>query len=131
MREIDRAEFKARVREILAQHVGPDECVSMYRLYQAITGHPIIPMRKVNQTRLVRSVIAELQEDGEPIVHKSGPDGGYYTAEKKEEIEQEAAWFRKRALSAFRREKMLRRISNEELLRQYALELKITEEKQP
>jgi hypothetical protein len=125
MREIDRAEFKARVREILACHVGPDECVSMYRLYQVITGHPIIPMRKVNQTRLIRSVIAELQEDGEPIVHKSGQEGGYYTAETKAELEQEAAWFRKRALSAFRREKMLRRISDEELLRQYALELNV------
>lgn len=125
MREIDRAEFKARVREILAQHVGPEECVSMYALYRAITGHPIIPGRKVNQTRLLRSIIAELQEDGEPIVHKSGPEGGYYSAETKAELEQEAAWFRKRALSAFRREKMLRRISNEELLRQYALELNV------
>lgn len=123
MRELDRGEMKQRVREILARHVGADECVSMYELYRTVTGHPIIPMRKVDQTRLIRSIIAELQEDGERIVHKSGGGGGYFTAAKNEDIEQEAAWFRKRALSAFRREKMLRRISSEELLKQYELEL--------
>lgn len=123
MYDVSRAEMKARAREILAEHVGADECISMFQLFYMITGYPIIPGRKINQTRLIRSVIADLQEDGEPIVHKSGPDGGYYTAEKREDIEQEAAWFRKRALSAFRREKMLRRISTEELLRQYQLEL--------
>ena len=121
--EIDRAEMKQRVREILARHEGVDECISMYQLFYAITGDPIIPGRKVDQTRLIRSIIAELQQDGERIVHKSGGGGGYFTAASNDDIEQEAVWFRKRALSAFRRERMLRRIGTEELLRQYELEL--------
>ncbi|MEW6646509.1 MAG: hypothetical protein AB1450_04880 [Pseudomonadota bacterium] len=122
MNDLERDELKRRVRVLLEDRVGPDECINMYQLYHAATGRQIIPLRRVDQTRQIRTVIAELQEDGLAIVHKAGNEGGYYIAADKADIEREAAWFRKRAMAALRREKMLRRISTEELLRQLRIE---------
>lgn len=123
MLEINRSELQAKVQQILRDHEGQDQCITMYQLCYAATGIPIIPARKVNQTRMLRAIIAELQEKGLPVVHKSGKYGGYYLATDDTELAREADWHRKRALSSIRREKALRRISTDELLKQYEIDL--------
>lgn len=129
MHEPDRDELKARAQKILEQHQGVNNCITMYQLYNAITGEPIIPRRRLDQTRVVRSLIAELQKEGCPIVHRAAGGGGYYYATNDAELDKEANWFRKRALSSFRRERALRKISTKKLLTQYELELATEEEK--
>ncbi len=88
--ELDREQMILTVRGLLREHKGPGNCITMYQLYHHVTGRPIIPALKVNQTRLLRSIVAQLQRDGEPIVHTSGDAGGYYYATNSADIDKDA-----------------------------------------
>ncbi|WP_049764595.1 hypothetical protein [Thioalkalivibrio sulfidiphilus] len=119
-----RKRLKARALELLSQHQGPDDPISMTALNAAITGETVIPWRRYDQSRITRSLITELRQEGHAIAHKPGAGGGYYMARNEDELKDTAAWFRKRAMSSLRQEAALRRISLGALIEQYQLELK-------
>ncbi|MBI3771435.1 MAG: hypothetical protein HY272_01830 [Gammaproteobacteria bacterium] len=123
MIDMDRQVIKERVLDILKQHVGPNNCIKKEALWSSATGDVIIPWRRIDQTRPLRSMIEALQRAGEPIAHKSGKGGGYFYADNPDDLTEEADWHHVRAMSSLRREKALRKITTPELLSQVALEL--------
>lgn len=123
----DREKLLKRLRDVMARHHGRGACISMTALVPAVMGGFIIPMRRYDQTRIVRSLVAALQEEGMPIVHKGGRGGGYYVAATDEELNAEADWFHKRALSSLHREAVLRRTSVRQVVQQIELELESAE----
>lgn len=127
MREMGRDELKKAVLKVLHEHQGPDDCVTQYQLCYAVTGYPIIPGKKYNQTRLMRSVIHQLRMEGHAIGHVNASGGGYFLARNEQELEATIQYFRSRGISAFKVEAALRKISNKELLSQYELQLQTQE----
>lgn len=128
MTDYDREEIKEKVDALLKQHLGQDDCILMNEIYVTVTGSHIIPYRRYDQTRFIRSIIKELREAGRPIGIKSGNNGGYFTARNDEELESTIQTFHCRAMSSLRQEAALKRISFNELLEQYELELSQTEQ---
>ncbi len=122
--QLERDVLKDRALAVLRRHVGKGQAITMTRLTAAIQGGDVIPSRRYEETRLVRSIVEELRRDGHPVAHFNGRGGGYFWAETEEELEETAAWFRQRAMSAFRQEAALKRISLAELVEQLALDLK-------
>ncbi|MDH4275639.1 MAG: hypothetical protein OEW08_11410, partial [Gammaproteobacteria bacterium] len=62
--EQDRAELIRQTLAILQRHAGPEHAITMYELWTQITGHHLVPWRKVDQTRIVRSIIEQLRRAG-------------------------------------------------------------------
>lgn len=119
----DRKTLMARLLEILRRQEGPDHPVSMTELFHRLTGETVIPWRRYDQSRLVRSLVRQAREEGHPIAHRAGRDGGYFLARSDAELDETAEWFRKRALASLRQEARLKRISMNTLIEQYRLEL--------
>ncbi len=119
----DRDELKQKVRAILERHQGPDDCVNMFELFHAVTGLPVIPGRKINQTRPIRSLVEQLRREGCPIALRSGPNGGYFWARNDEELQSTITWFHDRAMSSLRQEAVLKRMEPAEVVKQYEIEL--------
>lgn len=111
------------VHAILKRHRGPDDCISMDAIFQAITHEHIIPRRRYDQTRMIRGIVRRLRERGCPIGIKPTIGGGYFWAENPEQLEATINVFHGRGLSSLRQEAALKQCSFNELLRQYELEL--------
>lgn len=116
----ERPDLKARVLELLEHHHGPDNAITMTRLFAAATGEIVIPNRRYDQSRIIRSIIDELRRQGVPVGIASD---GYFLARDAEELASTIDWFHARALSHMRVEKHLRRIDPARLTEQYRLEL--------
>lgn len=123
MSDLSRSELKLKVDQLLQSHLGADNCILMNAIFVSVTGSHIIPNRRYDQTRIIRSIIKELREDGRPIGIKAGSNGGYFTAQNDEELESTILLFHHRAMSSLKQEAALKRISFSELLEQYELEL--------
>jgi len=123
MSDLSRSELKLKVDLLLQSHLSADNCILMNEIFVSVTGSHIIPNRRYDQTRIIRSIIKELREDGRPIGIKAGSNGGYFTAQNDEELESTILLFHHRAMSSLKQEAALKRISFSELLEQYELEL--------
>lgn len=123
MDESERVEIKHKIDALLKKHMGPEDCILMNEIYVEVTGGHIIPNRRLDQTRFIRTIIKELREAGRPIGIKGGNGGGYFTARNQEEVESTIKQFHGRAISSLKQEAALKRISFNELLEQYELEL--------
>ena len=119
----DIAEYKKVVIELLQDFKGPDNCILMAEIFVRITGSHIIPNRRTDQTRMVRTIIKELREEGHPIGIKAGSSGGYFIARTDEELKKTIEIFHNRAISSLKQEAALKRIGFNELLEQYEFEL--------
>jgi hypothetical protein len=126
----DRQVLKERALEVLQQRVGKANAITMTRLAGSIQGCAVLPSARYEETRLVRSIIEQLRREGHPVCHHNGRGGGYFWAANEAELEETAAWFRKRAMSAFRQEANLKRISLAELVEQLRLTLDHSERMQ-
>lgn len=122
MQSDDRAALKDQVRALLREHVGPENCITMTQLFHHATGEPVIPNRRYDQSRIVRSLVEELRRDGCPIGLHGGINGGYFWARSADELDPTVQWFHRRALSSLKQEAALKRVPFEELLKQYQLE---------
>jgi hypothetical protein len=120
---LDRDTLKERALTVLQRHVGKPNAITMTRLTAAIQGGDVIPSRRYDESRLTRSIISQLRAEGHPIAHTNGRGGGYFFAATEAELEETAAWFRSRAMSAFRQEANLKRISLSELVEQLKLDI--------
>jgi hypothetical protein len=119
---LDRAQYREVVIDILSRHVGPDNPVTMYAIFTEALNTPVIPNKKVDQTRPLRSIIKQLRREGYAIAYNNH---GYYLATAEEHIEHTAAVFHKRALASLSQERSLKRCTTRDLLQQYELELEI------
>ncbi|HFE31899.1 MAG TPA: hypothetical protein ENJ17_01160 [Gammaproteobacteria bacterium] len=124
MNEDDRQAIKARVREIIERYQGPALCVTKEQVFVNATGETVIPWRRVDQTRIIRSLVEELRQDGCPIGFKGGRCGGYFWARNDNELASTINTFHSRAMSGLRQEAALRRIPMNEVIEQHKLELK-------
>jgi len=123
--KIDRPRLKQAVARILAHHAGPDNAIRMVDLYRIATGAVVIPGRKYDQTRIIRSLVDQLRAEGLPVCYHAG---GYYLARNWEEIEPTLRKLEARALASFRTAANLRRCSVRDLLRHYQHHLPDMEE---
>lgn len=121
--QLDRDTLKERALDVLQRHVGKANAITMARLAGAIQGCAVVPSARYEETRLVRSIIVQLRREGHPICHHNGKGGGYFWAANEAELADTAAWFRSRAMSAFRQEANLKRISLSELVEQLKLDI--------
>lgn len=123
MQRLDREVLKERALTVLQRHVGKGNAITMTRLTAAIQGGELIPSKRYEESRLTRSIIEQLRREGHPVCHHNGRGGGYFWAANEGELEQTAAWFRKRAMAAFRQEAALKRISLVDLVEQLRLDI--------
>lgn len=121
--QLDRDTLKDRALTVLQRHVGKGNAITMTRLAGAIQGCDVVPSSRYEESRIVRSIISQLREEGHPIAHHNGRGGGYFWAANEAELAETAAWFRSRAMSAFRQEANLKRISLSELVEQLRLDI--------
>lgn len=120
---LDRAVLAERALAVLQRHVGKANAITMTRLTAAVQGGDVVPSQRYEESRIVRSIISQLRADGHPIAHHNGRGGGYFWAANEAELAETAAWFRARAMSAFRQEANLKRISLTELVEQLRLDI--------
>lgn len=120
--DLEREELKQRIRDVLREHVGPDDCITMTQLYRAVTGAHVIPQRRYDQSRVVRSLVEQLRREGCPIALKAGTGGGYFWARDERELDPTVRWFHQRAMSSLKQEAALKRMPFGDLLQQYQLE---------
>lgn len=125
MRRYNRPQIRAAVLHILEHHRGPDASITMLQLFVAATGEIVIPGRKYDQTRIIRSVIDQLREEGTPVCYDGS---GYFLARNTADIEPTVRHLESRALSHFKTAANLRRCSVQDLLRRYQHNLALEEE---
>ena len=118
----DRADLLARVQGLLQQCRGPQAAIRMVDLFALATGDVIIPGKRYDQTRILRSLVEQLRRDGCPIGHVSGTGGGYFWADDPADLDLTIRWFHQRALSSLRQERALRRVPFAQVLEQHALD---------
>ena len=104
------------MKKKLKQHKGPENCVTMNELFVDATGSYIIPNRRYDQTRIIRSIVKDLREEGCPIGIKGGKSGGYFWARNDAELKSTIEKFHHRAMSSLQQEAALRRIPFNQLL---------------
>lgn len=118
----DRADLLARVRALLQQCRGPQAAIRMVDLFALATGEIIIPGRKIDQSRILRSLVDQLRREGCPIGIQGGKNGGYFWADDPADLEPTIRWFHARALASLRQERALRRVPFAQVLQQHALD---------
>lgn len=115
----DRADLLARVQALLQQCHGPQAAIRMVDLFAAATGDVVIPGKRYDQTRVLRSLVEQLRRDGCPIGHGNG---GYFWADDPADLDATIRWFHARALASLRQERALRRVPFAQVLAQHALD---------
>lgn len=100
---------------VLAKHIGKSYGVSAGGLVMEITG---LPSTAEGERRL-RSVIAELREDGHHIC--AHPGRGYFIAKDAAELNEACDFLRDRAMTSLRQIAAMRRQSMPDLLGQLHL----------
>jgi len=118
MDDAERNILKQRVIDELQHHKGPDNCIKMWEIFTAITGQHIIPIKKTDQTRIIRTLIEQLRKEGHPIGNKPGTYGGYFLATCDEELEGTIKNFHNRAMSSLEQEAALKRTNPSKLMQQ-------------
>jgi len=121
--KLNRDQLKRRLLQVLASHTCRDDCISMTQLVPAVLGDYVIPNKRYDQSRIVRSLVAQCRREGAPICIRSGKYGGYFLATNPEELEHTAKWFRKRAMSSLKQEALLRGMAISDLVEQISLDL--------
>lgn len=123
MRSFDRPKLLRLLRVVLSDHMSRDNPITMTQLIPLVLGEHVIPNKRYNQSRIIRSLVVQLRQEKMPIVSRNGKNGGYYIATNPQEIETSARLFRKRALSSLKQEALLRGIALSELFYQHPLNL--------
>ena len=118
----DRDDLLMRVRAVIEQYRGPKQAIRMIDLFALVTGETVIPGRKIDQSRLMRSLVDQLRRQGCPIGIKGGSDGGYFWADDPADLDLTIRWFHQRALSSLRQERALRRVPFAQVLEQHRLD---------
>jgi hypothetical protein len=118
----EREAYKSAILQVLTRHIGRNNAISMGRLYRLAFREEFADV--INDTRLMRSIITELRDAGNPICSTPAQSGGgYYLSSAGSELKDYCVQQRKRALKILAREAVLRKITVPELLGQIQMEL--------
>ena len=113
--------YKLAILQVLTRHIGRNNAISMGRLYRLAIGEYA---DVINDTRMMRQIITELRDGGNPICSTPAQSGGgYYLSSAGSELKDYCVQQRKRALKILTREAVLRKITVPELLGQIQMEL--------
>ena len=108
-----------RILMIMSGHVGQDNKVGMGEFYEQVFEKTYA--HRINDTRPLRKLIDELQNDGSPILS----DGdGYWWAATPSELERYCVRRRGSALRILKKESNMRKISMPELVGQLLIDFK-------
>jgi hypothetical protein len=122
-----RGEIRGRVSEILMDHVGVENAISMTALYEQVFGVRI--RDKINDTRPIRRAITDLRCKGRRIGDaRTREGGGYYLGRSEHEVRE---FLSRRTAEALKKLKMIaamKRMSLPALCGQLSLNLQPTEE---
>ena len=121
----DREWLTRRVLTELERRTCEQDAITMTELFARVTGETVIPWRRYDQTRVIRSIVKQLREDGHPIANGTG---GYYMAASAEALQPTIERYHQRAMSSLKTEAALKKIDPAGLVEQYRLELQATEE---
>jgi hypothetical protein len=113
--------LKMRTLMILTDHIGALNAVGMGELYELATGSTW--KNRINDTRIIRTVIEQLRHEGQRICSSPARDGGYYLASAASELVDYLRKNKSRALKALAMNSAMLRVSLPELLGQMKLEL--------
>ncbi|MGD8389628.1 MAG: hypothetical protein PVG49_20950 [Desulfobacteraceae bacterium] len=118
-----REEIRGRVSEILMDHVGAENAIPMAELYETIYGVKV--RDKINDTRPLRNVIDEMQNEGRRINStRKKNEGGYYLARSAHELNGFFRRLEEEAMKKFAKVAAMKRVSLPALLGQKILDLK-------
>ena len=126
MTDQERKRLRAAILRILGDDHGPNNPITMTALWATATGGIVVPWKRYDQSRVVRSLIAELRAEGHPIGHKGGTGGGYFLATTDAELQPTIDLLVSRGLASLTTAAALRRISLDELVQQLHLDLTTT-----
>lgn len=124
MSERSHTEQKLHIKDLLREHMGPDNAISMVDIYLKVNGWPVAPHKKYDQTRPIRSFIELLRHEGCPIGIKDGKNGGYFWARNSRDLEPTVRKFHARAMSSLKQMSALKNIPFSDLIRQLEFEYK-------
>lgn len=112
--------YKSRLLSVLTKHIGKSRSIGMAELYEQVFGKGLSD--KVNDTRVLRSLITALRKEGVPICSDTDKEGGgYYLAAAGSELENYCMRLRIRALKILKMEATLRQKTLPELLGQITM----------
>lgn len=121
-KEINKEAIKTKLLSVLVRHVGRTNAIGMGELFEAVFNKRW--NNKVNDTRLIRSLITELRREGLPICSTMDSDGGgYYIAAAGSELNDYLRRMERRALLILERNARIKRVSLPEYLGQMRLHL--------
>ncbi|ESP62830.1 putative cytosolic protein [Smithella sp. ME-1] len=124
---IDTAANRNRVWEVLNQHVGAANAVSMTELYELVFDRPWDD--HVNSTRALRSLITAMRDDGLAICSITSRDGGgYYQPAAGSEMIDYLRKMERRALCILKRNSRMKKISLPDYLGQLKLDMEKTDD---
>ena len=117
------SELRARLGEIMAQHVGRESAVGMGELYQQVYGQPW--RHRINDTRALRYLITDARRRGVPILStRSTVGGGYYLPSVGSERRRAADKLEAEALRKLYLASVLRKVGLAERFGQLSLKLR-------
>ena len=113
--------LKARLLKVLAaSHVGASSIVGMGELYSSVFGE--MWGHRINDTRMLRDMVDELQMEGVRICSKrSRVHGGYFLASSSSELADFCGAIEREALKKLAKAAALKKMALPELLGQMAL----------
>lgn len=119
---MDKEQAKTRLLEILIRHVGRHRAIGMGELFQMVYGETW--NHRINDTRILRTLITSLRKEGTPICSVvSAAGGGYYLASAGSELETYCKNLRRSALRKLALEAKIRKKTLPELVGQISLNL--------
>lgn len=114
--------YKLRLLNVLTKHIGKSRSIGMAELYKQVFEKGLSD--KVNETRVLRSLITVLRKEGVPICSDTDKEGGgYYLAAAGSELENYCMRLRGRALKILKMEATLRQKTLPELLEEIIMSM--------
>lgn len=121
-KDIDTAENKYRLMNVLHEHVGAANAIGMSALYEAVFDRPWND--RINDTRALRTLITIMREEGVAICSVSSMSvGGYYLAAGGSELVDYLRKTERRALLILMRNSKIKKVSLPDYLGQLKLEM--------
>jgi len=119
----ERRELKSRLKSVLMKHIGPSRKIGMGELFTEVFQESY--ENRINDTRMIRILVEELQREGIQICSsRANSGGGYWLAATVTELNGYCDVLKTEAIKKLGKVAGLKRMSLPELMGQMALNLK-------
>lgn len=116
------SELRARLMEVLSEHIGRENAIGMGELYEKVYGEPW--SHRINDTRAIRYLVTDLRRRGVRICSTAVKEGGgYYLASARSELKDYVDRLKQQALKKLRQAAEIEKVSLPDLLGQMQLNL--------